>query len=97
VAVLLLDMDEFKAINDTLGHELGDSVLGQVAARLQAATAGQGTLARMGEDEFAVLVEGDVAHAQALAHELLSDLERPLEIDSLALDVSASIGIACYP
>jgi predicted signal transduction protein with EAL and GGDEF domain len=51
----------------------------------------------MGEDEFAVLVEGDVAHAQALAHELLSDLERPLEIDSLALNVSASIGIACYP
>ncbi len=96
VAVLLLDMDDFKAINDTLGHELGDAVLMQVAARLRQACTG-GTLARMGEDQFAVLVSGDAAQAELLADELLSAVGRPLEVDSLALRLSASAGIACFP
>jgi diguanylate cyclase (GGDEF)-like protein len=97
LAVLLLDMDEFKAINDTLGHELGDAVLRQIAERLEEATPAGGTLARMGEDEFALLVLGDLAAADSVARQVLSTLERPLEVDSLALHVSASIGIACSP
>jgi predicted signal transduction protein with EAL and GGDEF domain len=71
-------------------------VLIEIAARLCEA-APEGALARMGEDEFAVLVEGDLARADAVAQELLNALGRPLEIDSLALRLSASIGIACFP
>ncbi len=97
LAVMLLDVDEFKAINDTLGHELGDAVLGQIARRFGAAVGGRGTLARLGGDEFAVLVEGDREAAERIADDLLGALAQPLEIDSLSLHVSASIGIACFP
>jgi diguanylate cyclase (GGDEF)-like protein len=96
VAVLLLDVDEFKAINDTLGHAIGDGVLVEIAARLSR-VAGETTLARMAEDEFAVLVSGNEERAEAVARELLTELERPLEIDSLALGLRASVGIACFP
>jgi diguanylate cyclase (GGDEF)-like protein len=96
VAVLLLDVDDFKAINDTLGHAVGDGALVEIAARLSQ-VAGERTLARMAEDEFAVLVCGDEERAESVARELLTELERPLEIDSLALGLRASVGIACFP
>jgi diguanylate cyclase (GGDEF)-like protein len=100
VAVMLLDIDDFKAINDTLGHELGDLVIQRVARRLSQAIAASGqhaVLARIGGDEFGVLVPGSNAEAEQLADRLLTALDHPLEADSVALHLRASIGIACYP
>jgi diguanylate cyclase (GGDEF)-like protein len=95
--VLLLDLDDFKAVNDTLGHEFGDRVLVKVTGRLQAALGGNGVLARLGGDEFAVLADGAGAEAERLARSLLDALDRPLDFDALALHVAASIGIASFP
>jgi diguanylate cyclase (GGDEF)-like protein len=95
--VLLLDLDDFKAVNDTLGHEFGDRVLVKVTRRLQAALGGKGVLARLGGDEFAVLADGSGAEAERLARQLLDALDRPLDFDALALHVAASIGIASFP
>jgi diguanylate cyclase (GGDEF)-like protein len=97
LAVMLLDIDEFKAINDTLGHELGDAVLKRIAGRFSDAVGDRGMLARLGGDEFAVLIEGDQPAAARIADDLLEALSLPLEIDSLWLHVSASIGMACFP
>ncbi|HYB31702.1 MAG TPA: EAL domain-containing protein [Solirubrobacteraceae bacterium] len=104
LAVMLLDIDDFKSINDTLGHELGDLVIQRVARRLRQA-AGDGArsggketvLARIGGDEFAVLVHGTEALAEEVAERLLAALDHPLEVDSVALHIRASIGIACFP
>jgi diguanylate cyclase (GGDEF)-like protein len=100
VAVMLLDLDDFKEINDTLGHELGDLVIQRVARRLSHAIAASGqdaVLARIGGDEFGVLVLGSQADAEQVAERLLTALDHPLEADSVALHLRASIGIACYP
>jgi diguanylate cyclase (GGDEF)-like protein len=100
VAVMLLDLDDFKEINDTLGHELGDLVIQRVARRLGQAVIASGkdvVLARIGGDEFGVLVPGSQAEAELVAERLLAALDHPLEADSVALHLRASIGIACYP
>jgi diguanylate cyclase (GGDEF)-like protein len=97
VSVMLLDIDDFKTINDTLGHEFGDLVLGQLAQRLSFAVEGVGMLARLGGDEFGVVLDGGQTRAEALARRLLAALDRPLNVDTLSLHVAASIGIACYP
>jgi diguanylate cyclase (GGDEF)-like protein len=94
---MLLDLDNFKAINDTLGHELGDLVLKQIADRLADAVGEDATLARLGGDEFAVLVEGDEVQAEATARRLLASLDPQLEVGSVALHVAVSVGIACFP
>jgi diguanylate cyclase (GGDEF)-like protein len=104
VAVMLLDLDDFKSINDTLGHELGDLVIQRVAGRLSQAVEEGGpsepqetVLARIGGDEFGVLVHGGEPEAEELAGRLLAVLDQPLEVDSVALHICASIGIACFP
>jgi diguanylate cyclase (GGDEF)-like protein len=97
LAVMLLDVDDFKAVNDTLGHEFGDLVLKHIALRLQNAIGERGMLARLGGDEFAVLLEDDPAAAQGAAQRLISALDFPMDVDSLAIRASASIGIACFP
>jgi diguanylate cyclase (GGDEF)-like protein len=100
VTMMLLDLDDFKQINDTLGHELGDLVIRRVARRLQEAIVASGqaaVLARIGGDEFGVLVPGSQADAEQVAERLLAALDHPLEADSVALHLRASIGIACYP
>ncbi len=99
-AVMLLDVDDFKSINDTLGHELGDLVIQRVARRLGRAVSASGidnVLTRIGGDEFGVLVLGSQEEAEQLAERLLAALDQPLEVDSVALHIRASIGIACYP
>ena len=97
LAVMLLDLDDFKSINDTLGHELGDLTLQRVATRLYRAVGDTTVLARIGGDEFAVLIDGSQAEAEAVAGRLLEALDDPFEVDSVALHICSSIGIACFP
>jgi diguanylate cyclase (GGDEF)-like protein len=97
LAVMILDLDDFKAVNDTLGHAFGDLVLKRIAARLSHEVDGQAILARLGGDEFAVAFAGDRESAETCAQKLLAALESPVEIDGLALQVGGSVGIACYP
>ncbi len=99
VAVMYLDLDHFKAINDTMGHRAGDTVLVEVARRLAHGLRAGDTLGRIGGDEFnAVLPDLDNAHAAAsVAEKFIAALEQPIEIDGKEFHVSASIGIALYP
>lgn len=94
--VLFLDLDHFKEINDTLGHAVGDALLVAVAQRLSAVLRPQDSAARMGGDEFAVLVENivSVADAKVVTDRILSELERPFEIHGHSVKTGASIGVA---
>jgi diguanylate cyclase (GGDEF)-like protein len=99
IALLLIDLDRFKEINDSLGHSYGDKLLCQVGPRLRSVLRDGDTVARLGGDEFAVLlpsVDG-VAEAQAVAERLRQALHRPFDVDGVALDVEASIGIVLSP
>jgi diguanylate cyclase (GGDEF)-like protein len=99
VAMLLIDLDRFKEINDSLGHSYGDKLLCQVGPRLQSVLREGDTVARLGGDEFAVLlplVDG-VAEARSVAERLREALHRPFDVDGVALDVEASIGIVVSP
>jgi diguanylate cyclase (GGDEF)-like protein len=99
VAVLMLDLDNFKLINDTLGHDAGDAVLIETAARLQATVPSESVAGRLGGDEFAVIVASDKPGARAtfLAEDLLEALRRPVTYKGRVLDTRASIGIARFP
>ena len=93
VAVLLLDLDDFKSVNDSLGHAAGDELLVRVAERLRAATRASDTVARLGGNEFAVLTEDD-GDPLELAHRILSALEQPVTLLGRLLPMHASIGVA---
>ena len=97
ISVMIIDLNDFKAINDTLGHDIGDLVLIKIAERLERALAGLATLGRLGGDEFAVVVPGDRETAERCAQLMLSEIAAPLPVESLALEVSGSVGIACFP
>src|ERR1019366_10761058 len=99
-AVMLLDLDRFKEINDTLGHHYGDVVLRDLGPRLAEAVGSDGLVARLGGDEFAILpgIETDDTGAlAAAAAELLICVRQPVVVDELTLDVGASIGISRFP
>jgi diguanylate cyclase (GGDEF)-like protein len=98
-AVLLLDLDGFKAVNDTRGHKVGDQLLVEVAARLTAHVRASDTVARLGGDEYSVLLNGDLDadHGARIAGELRRAIAKPIVIDGQACRVSASIGRAHYP
>ncbi|TFV83349.1 bifunctional diguanylate cyclase/phosphodiesterase [Blastococcus sp. CT_GayMR20] len=97
-AVMILDLDEFKEINDVLGHHQGDLLLVEVAGRLRAAVSEAGIVARLGGDEFSVLLP-DADHQQALrvAGRVLEALERPVRLDGLEVTVTAAVGVALAP
>ncbi|WP_052666934.1 putative bifunctional diguanylate cyclase/phosphodiesterase [Nitriliruptor alkaliphilus] len=95
-AVLYVDLDGFKPINDTFGHVAGDAVLRAVARRLEAATRRSDTVARLGGDEFAILLEEhhEPVDAARVAERILEDVRRPILADGADVQVTASIGIA---
>jgi diguanylate cyclase (GGDEF)-like protein len=98
-AVMLIDLDHFKEINDTLGHHAGDGLLQEVARRLREELGDEQTVARLGGDEFGVLLPdlerpGD---ATVMAQRLIGRLREPFWLDGMTLEVDASIGIACLP
>lgn len=96
VALIMIDVDNFKRVNDTLGHHAGDTVLIAIAERLIAAVGPRGRVARIGGDEFAILVSGFEAEGRiaALATDILLRLRQPVVIDGAELDARATVGIA---
>jgi diguanylate cyclase (GGDEF)-like protein/PAS domain S-box-containing protein len=98
-AMLFVDLDNFKPVNDTLGHPTGDKLLVAVARRLRAAVRQADIVARFGGDEFAILLTRlpDTEVAAGLARKLLATLSRPFVLQGQKINISASIGIAIYP
>ena len=99
LAVLMIDLDRFKEINDSLGHRVGDDVLRQLGPRLTAAVRGTGTVARLGGDEFGVVLSPllDPGAATEVAERVREALREPFQLDGMSLRVDASIGIALAP
>ena len=99
LSVMMMDLDRFKYVNDTLGHPIGDMLLCEVAKRLRATLQRQrDTVARLGGDEFAVLLpDDDLPSARLLAARMLRALEEPITIEGQLVDVGASIGIVTFP
>lgn len=93
-ALLMLDLDKFKTVNDTFGHAAGDAVLCEVARRLVAAVPAGAVVARLGGDEFAVLVAGDQDQAEAVARRIVAALAAPIRFDGRELVAPASVGLA---
>lgn len=98
IAILFLDLDNFKHINDSLGHAIGDQLLKQVAKRLQASIRDADTVGRLGGDEFLLMLPNtDSNSAQAVAEKIIESLNHPYEIEDHSLAVGASIGISMFP
>jgi len=99
VGLLFLDLDNFKDVNDTLGHAMGDLLLQGVAKRLMEAVRGCDTVARLGGDEFVVLLEGIRLgeSPQPMAQKMLAAFSQPFDLHGTTLRIQPSIGIALYP
>jgi diguanylate cyclase (GGDEF)-like protein/PAS domain S-box-containing protein len=102
LAVLFIDIDHFKTINDSLGHETGDQVLCVVAERISRCLGAQDTVARSGGDEFVILLEQDqaddsIAHFEKIAQQVSEELQHVIEVGGKELYVSMSMGISVYP
>lgn len=98
--LLMLDLDGFKDVNDTFGHDVGDALLIRVADRLKAELRQADTIARLGGDEFAIIHVGDrqaEPDVMALARRLLASISRPLQVEGFEFLIGTSIGIACFP
>jgi diguanylate cyclase (GGDEF)-like protein/PAS domain S-box-containing protein len=99
LAVLFLDLDHFKLINDTLGHNVGDSLLQEVGKRLTSCLRGDDTVARVAGDEFTILL-GEISQPEVagrIAQKVIENLARPTPVDGHELYVTASLGVALYP
>jgi diguanylate cyclase (GGDEF)-like protein len=99
LALLFIDLDHFKQINDTLGHHVGDNVLKVVAERLKENLRNEDTLARLGGDEFTIIIEGisHIQETQKLAEKIQQVMAQPIHIDGHTLYITCSIGISIFP
>lgn len=99
VALFMLDLDRFKAVNDTLGHQTGDALLKVVAQRLESCVADKGLVGRLGGDEFQVIVTnyGNRSELEDLAHRIISSLSQPYFISGSNISIGCSVGIAVAP
>jgi diguanylate cyclase (GGDEF)-like protein len=99
LAVMVIDLDGFKEVNDTLGHHYGDLLLKEIGPRLSTALRDEDVMARLGGDEFGIVLPAlpQPEVAVAIARRLMEEFERPVIVDGLALDISGSIGIALFP
>ncbi|ADJ28420.1 bifunctional diguanylate cyclase/phosphodiesterase [Nitrosococcus watsonii] len=99
LAVLFIDLDRFKFVNDTLGHPIGDSLLKQVAERMRLNVRAEDTIARLGGDEFTVIIENftDTSALSLIAQKIIEACKEPFNIKGKELFISASIGISLYP
>ncbi|WP_084446042.1 putative bifunctional diguanylate cyclase/phosphodiesterase [Sphingomonas sp. TDK1] len=98
-AFMMIDLDRFKAVNDTLGHPVGDRLLQRVARRLRGLVSDNEMIGRLGGDEFAVVVRDarDTARVEALAQSIIDTVSRPYELDQHTLYIGASVGLALAP
>jgi diguanylate cyclase (GGDEF)-like protein len=98
ISLLLVDIDNFKRINDSLGHQTGDKLLISLARRLRNSLSPSGSLARFASNEFAVLLDDtDLATGQQIANQLLATLDKPMFVDNQLISVTGSVGLACAP
>jgi diguanylate cyclase (GGDEF)-like protein len=99
IAVVFIDLDNFKAVNDNFGHKVGDKVLRAIADALRAAVRQTDTVARMGGDEFTVLVEplNDVTDAETIAQKVLSAVHAAIKLPGAGVQLTASIGVVLFP
>ncbi len=99
VAIMFLDLDKFKHINDSLGHDVGDGLLIEVSARLQRQCRESDTVSRMGGDEFIFILDGIMTKKDVgiIAGKILRSMEKPVLVEKNVIDISTSIGIALYP
>ncbi len=100
LAFMFIDLDRFKTINDSLGHDVGDELLKRVAARLSACVRASDTVARLGGDEFAIILENlpsDGQEAQSVAEKMIASLAAPMQIGEHQLNTSCSLGISVFP
>lgn len=100
LAFMFIDLDRFKTINDSLGHDVGDALLKHVAARLTACVRVSDTVARLGGDEFAIILENltaDGQEAQSVAEKMITSLAAPIQIGEHQLNTSCSVGISIFP
>jgi diguanylate cyclase (GGDEF)-like protein/PAS domain S-box-containing protein len=100
LAFMFIDLDRFKTINDSLGHDVGDELLKRVASRLSACVRASDTVARLGGDEFAIILENlppDGQEAQSIAEKMISSLAAPIQAGEHQLNTSCSLGIAVFP
>lgn len=99
LAVMFVDLDRFKSVNDVHGHEAGDAFLREIADRLRASVRASDTVVRQGGDEFVILLPdvSDASEAEIVARKILSAFDSPVTVLGLELDASASLGVALYP
>jgi diguanylate cyclase (GGDEF)-like protein len=97
VAVLLIDLDHFKDVNDTFGHGFGDLVLGAIGTRIRATVPARETVARLGGDEFGIMLDAGAPDALRVAESIRRTLEAPVDLEGHSIGVSASIGVSFFP
>ncbi len=99
MGLLFIDLDGFKQVNDTLGHETGDRLLMTIAGRLSNSLRASDTVSRLGGDEFTIILRAipNVQIAAKVAEKILSSITKPIVLDGYAIRISASIGISVYP
>lgn len=99
LALILIDLDQFKEVNDSLGHDMGDALLKEAATRITSCVRDSDTVARLGGDEFTVLIPqlGNICHVDDIAQKIITSLAEPFHVHNEVMQISGSLGISLYP